>query len=353
MNIVYTILAFVIGFTVMVVVHEWGHYITGRLFHVKIDEFAIGMGPKIYSRRGKNVLFSLRCVPIGGFVKFAGDDEAYGEQTEVNRDDPNLLPNIKVWKRFIIYAAGAVMNIILGFVLLLILYLCIGTLSETPQIGQIIENTPAEQVGLEQNDVIIKIDGIDIIQNDFNKASSQISSILNSGKTVVFTVERNGELVDFEVTPELDETDNKYKVGFYFQRQYVPTTFGKAVSDSVSMAGNMMSLIYTTIGNMLFKGEGLDQVSGPIGVISVISDATKDGFISVISIFAALTLNLAVVNMLPFPALDGGKCLLLIIEGIRRKPLRQEVEGWINFVGFAALMLLMILLTVKDAVNLF
>lgn len=353
MNTVYTILAFLIGFTLMVVVHEWGHYITGRIFNVKIDEFAIGMGPKIYSKKGKKVLFSLRCIPIGGFVKFTGDGESYGEQGEANENDPDILPNIKVWKRFIIYAAGAFMNVVLGFVLLVILYLCIGTLSQTPQIGKLMENSPAERAGLAKNDIIIKIDGTDIIQDNFNSANAQISTILNEGKTVVFTVDRNGENVDVTVTPEYDEEDKRYRVGFYFSRGYVPTTLGRAISDAATMSGKMMSLIYTSIGNMIFKGEGLDQMSGPLGVITVISDATRESFISVVSIFAALSLNLAVVNMLPFPALDGGKCLLLIIEGIRRKPLKKEVEGWINLVGFAALMLLMVLLTVKDAINIF
>ncbi len=353
MNTVYTILAFLIGFTLMVVVHEWGHYITGRIFNVKIDEFAIGMGPKIYSKKGKKVLFSLRCIPIGGFVKFTGDGESYGEQGEANENDPDILPNIKVWKRFIIYAAGAFMNVVLGFVLLVILYLCIGTLSQTPQIGKLMENSPAERAGLAENDIIIKIDGTDIIQDNFNSANAQISAILNEGKTVVFTVNRNGDNVDVTVTPEYDEKDNRYRVGFYFSRGYVPTNLGRAISDATTMSGQMMSLIYTSIGNMIFKGEGLDQMSGPLGVITVISDATRESFISVVSIFAALSLNLAVVNMLPFPALDGGKCLLLVIEGIRRKPIKKEVEGWINLVGFAALMLLMVLLTVKDAINIF
>lgn len=354
MNIIYTILAFLIGFTLMVVVHEWGHYITGRMFKVKIDEFAIGMGPKIYSKKGKknNVLFSLRCVPIGGFVKFTGDGESYGEQGEADESDPNILPNIKVWKRFIIYAAGAVMNVVLGFVLLVLLYLFIGTATNIPTIGDIIDGSPAQRAGLMKNDIILKIDGEDIIQDDYNKAIEQISKLLGENE-VVFTVERNGNIVDITITPEFSEADNGYKVGFYFGYTYTSTSLGRAVTMAVDVSGEMMSLIYTTLGDLFFKGEGVENVSGPLGVVSIISDATRQGILSLISIFAALSLNLAVVNMLPFPALDGGKCLLLIIEGIIRKPIPKAVDGWINFVGFAALMILMVLLTVKDAINIF
>lgn len=353
MNIVYTILAFLIGFTLMVVVHEWGHYITGRIFNVKIDEFAIGMGPKLYSKKGKNVLFSLRCVPIGGFVKFTGDDEAYGEQVASAADDPNILPNIKVWKRFIIYAAGAFMNVVLGFILLVVLYLCIGTLSNTLNIGKIEAGSPAQLAGFAENDIIVGVNGEEVTQTDFAKANAQISAALSKGDEVLISVSRDGELIDISVMPKYDDENSRYRIGVTFVREYVPTTLGTAISDAASMAGDMMSLIYTSIGDMIFKGQGLDQMSGPLGVINVISDATKESFISVVSIFAVLSLNLAVVNMLPFPALDGGKCLLLIVEGIRRKPLKKEFEGWLNLVGFAVLMLLMVVLTVKDAVKLF
>lgn len=353
MNIIYTILAFLIGFTLMVVVHEWGHYITGRMFNVKIDEFAIGMGPKLYSKKGKKVLFSLRCIPIGGFVKFTGDDEAYGEQVEADVNDPDILPNIKVWKRFIIYAAGAFMNVVLGFVLLVLLYLCIGHPSEQLKIGQIEVDFPAASAGFAENDIIVGINGTNLPQNNFEEANSIVSAALKDGNELTFTVNRNGELIDIALTPKYDEDNQKYRMGVTFIREYVSSGLGVAISDAASMSGQMMSLIYTSIGDMIFKGQGLDQMSGPLGVITVINDATKESFISVVSIFAALSLNLAVVNMLPFPALDGGKCLLLIIEGIRRKPLKKELEGWLNLVGFAALMLLMIVLTVKDAVNIF
>ncbi len=353
LTVIYTILAFVIGFTLMVLVHEWGHYITGRMFGVKIDEFAIGMGPKLWSKKGKKSIFSIRAVPIGGFVKFTGDGESYGEQGEAEEDDPNILPNIKVWKKFIIYAAGAFMNIVLGFVLLVMLYLFVGTASNVPQIGDVVAGTPAEQAGLMTDDVIVQINGIDVEQNNFDVANSQISEQIGKDGDVIFTVNRNGELVNITLVPAFDEETQKLIAGFYFKLVYVPCSLGDSIVNAADMSLEMMTLIYEALGNMIFKGEGLDQMSGPVGIVSVISDATKDGIISIVSLFATLTLNLAVVNMLPFPALDGGKCVLLLIEAIRRKPLKMEIEGWLNLAGFVLLIILMIVLSVKDVASLF
>lgn len=355
MTVIYTILAFLIGFTLMVLVHEWGHYITGRIFKVKIDEFAIGMGPKFFSKKGKktSTVFSLRCIPIGGFVKFAGDDEVYGEQTDVkDAEDPHLLPNLAVWKRFIIYAAGAFMNVVLGFVLLISIYLALGVATNTPTIGQVIENSPAYVAGLQQGDVILKVDGNDITHDDYNLAIEQISKYIGEDD-VIFTVKRGNDIVDVSMTPQYDEESEGYKVGFYFGYTYRRTTICESLTMSARTSGEMMSLIFKTLANLIFKGEGFDEVGGPIAIISVISDATREGILQIVSIFASLTLNLAVVNMIPFPALDGGKCLLLLIEGITRKPINKNVEGWLNLVGFAALMLLMLVIGVKDVFSLF
>ncbi len=355
MNAILTILAFLIGFTLMVVVHEWGHYITGRMFGAKIDEFAIGMGPKIYSRRGKktNTVFSIRSIPIGGFVKFTGDEEIYGEQAEVTDvKDPHLLPNLKVWKRFIIYAAGAFMNVVLGFVLIIILLMGIGYATHTPTVGDIIANSPAHEAGLEPGDIILQIDGVDIIQDDYNAAKEQLGTLITE-ESAVFTVKRGEEIKDISVTPEYDEEAKAYKVGFYFGYTYQKAGFGEAVVLSVETAGSFMTLIVKTFGALIFKGEGAENVGGVVEIVKQISASVNVGFMRVLELFASLTLNLAVVNMLPFPALDGGKCVLLLIEGIIRRPINRNVEGWLNLAGFALLMLLMVVITAKDIFSLF
>lgn len=437
MNIIYTIIAFLIGFTLMVLVHEWGHYITGRIFKTKIDEFAIGMGPKIFSKKGKktNTVFSLRCIPIGGFVKFAGDDEVYGEQTDVkDAADPHLLPNLAVWKRFIIYAAGAFMNIVLGFVLLICLYSAMGVVQTSPPIvGGVTENSPAYINGLQRGDVIVSIDGHDIeyfdqikkyIKNDkeltivvkrndenvelkiipeYDKDEGRYligvqsisytpkiegiqenspaqsagfkvgdvilkvdgydvydgvevgSYIVKTGeKEYTFTVSRGDDILDIKVTPIYDSVEETYNIGFAFRYTFRPfESVGEVITLSAQTSGEMMSLIFKTLAKLIFKGEGAEDVGGPIAIITVINKATKEGILQVVSIFASLTLNLAVVNMIPFPALDGGKCLLLLIEGIIRKPINKNVEGWLNLVGFAVLMLLMVAIGVKDVFSLF
>lgn len=355
MNAVYTIIAFLVGFTLMVLVHEWGHYITGRMFKAKIDEFALGMGPKIYQKRSKktNVLFSLRSIPIGGFVKFTGDDEVYGEQAPVTDEkDPYLLPNLAVWKRFIIYAAGAFMNIVLGVMLIIGLYSILGAEATIPQVADVIKDSPGYTAGLQAGDRFVSINGVVIDTEDDDVAVDQVSNLITQGGELNVVVERNGELVELLIVPQLDESTNTYKVGFYFDYKIIRLTVGEILTNSVKSAGYMMSMIYQVLGDVIFKGEGTENIGGPVAIITVISSATRQGIMSVVSVFASLTLNLAVVNMLPFPALDGGKCLLLIIEGITRKPINKKIEGWINLVGFAVLMLLMVLVGAKDIFNL-
>ena len=363
MTTIYTIIVFVLGFGLMVLVHEFGHYITGRIFKADIEEFAIGMGPQIFKKQGKRTLFSIRCVPIGGFVKFKGEDETDKEKIEEVKDNPHYLNNLAVWKRFIIYASGALMNVVLGFVLLLVLALFIGLPyahyeeDAPPVIEQVASSSAAEEAGIQAGDIILAVNGEAIPQNSFTEALDKVSGFIDGETPLVFKLQRGEETVDVTVTPRYSEQDEKYMIGITYGGHvyytYEKLSVGEAFTFTFETGGEMMTLIVTTLRDMIFHGEGLDQVSGPVGIISAVRDAVKEGFYMIISIFAALTFNLAVVNLLPFPALDGGKCVLLIIEGIRRKPLPPEKEGWLNVVGFLLLMGLMVVLTIKDIIALF
>ncbi len=352
MTVLYTILAMVIGYSVIVLIHEWGHYITGRMFGVKTDEFSVGMGPKLLQKKTKNVMLSLRAIPIGGYVKFTGDEEVYGENTKGAENDPHIILNLSVWKKLIIYVAGAVMNFVLGFVLLLTVYFLLGAPTQIPTIGSVIEGTPADRAGLEANDRIVEIDGIAVPQDDYNKALELITEHI-SDKPVEIAVKRSDVIERITIQPEYEEETSSYKIGIYFGYTYGRITLKEAFEEACYATGEMITVLYRTLGNMIFKGEGLENLSGPIGIVNVVSDATRQGILSVVYIFAVISFNLAVINLLPFPALDGGKCFLLIIEAITKKPLPRKVEGYINLVGFAMLILLMLVITFKDVIHLF
>ncbi|MBE5817234.1 MAG: PDZ domain-containing protein [Clostridiales bacterium] len=350
-----TILIMIIGLGVMVAVHELGHFIAGKIFKVKITEFGIGFGPKIFKKKGKETLFTLRAIPMGGFVRFLDADEVKPEEREeLDKNDPRLLENTKIWKRLIIYAAGAFMNIILGLVLIFCIYFFIGVPTNTPVVGTVDKNMPAYEGGLLAGDIFTEVNGEAITHDNYNDAIQQIKNHIN-GEEIKITVLRNGEAVDLFITPKLVENNDgtsSYLLGFTFGYEYERLPFFKSIGLSFSVGGEMLTVIADAFKNLIFKGEGAGEVTGIVGMYGIMSDAAKQGLVSVLSVFSALTLNLAVVNLFPFPALDGGKIILLGVEAIRRKPIPKEKEGWLNLIGFGILILLMILVTIKDIAGL-
>ena len=347
----YIIIAILI-FAILIVTHELGHFVAAKLFHVRVSEFAVGMGPVLLKKQKGETLYALRAFPIGGFCAMEEDDES---------DDPHAFTNQTWWKRFIILAAGALMNFLTGFIILMFIVPNSGSYA-TPTMTGFYEGCPYESAqGLQTGDTFYKIDG----QRVF--VSSDISILLSrsESETRDFVVIRNGEKVEINdfMFVKRDYTDNGEKVTMYGIKYGVKET-GVLANLKYTWNGSMdfVRLVWMGLSDLVSGAVGLKELSGPVGIVSLINDvgvksASTAAAMSTIAYLAAfIAVNLAVMNLLPIPALDGGRLLFLIItavfEWITRKKLNPKYEGYVHATGFALLILLMVVVMFNDVYKL-
>ncbi len=387
MNTILYLLLTLLLLSIMVVIHELGHFLFAKLFRVTVLEFSIGMGPALFTTKKKQkknsieiadefyhgedgseevlntqilksdpefqkTVFSIRALPIGGYVSMAGEDDA--------SDDANAFCNKPVWQRFVITIAGAVMNILLGILCMCLLVgLETGEYSQNGQ-GYLVSNTI---YGFQENsisdkgdsplmagDTVIKVDGVYV-----HTGNELVYEIMNSGfEPIDIVVLRNGKEIKLKDVQFPTEENSGTTFGNYdFIMQLEPANFGTVVKHSFFRSISTVKVITDSLVDLIGGRYGADAVSGPVGMAGAVGEATKTGFTSVLYLFTLITMNLGVFNLLPFPALDGGRLIFLIIEGIRRKPVKKEVEQTINTLGIMLLMALMLFITVKDIFNLF
>ena len=341
------ILMAILFFGVIIGLHELGHFLSAKLFGVKVNEFSLGMGPAIFKKQKGETKYALRLLPIGGYVSMEGEDDA--------SDDERAFCNKKWWKKFIIVVAGAVMNLVLGFVFVIILT-SMDTLIGTTQIHSFYENATSAQYGLEAGDTIKEINGTNIY------SSRDISYALQRDEDGIydFTVVRNGSKVEIpDVHFETKPGENGHNtIVFDFVIVGIEKTplnvLSTAFLDTVSTA----RLVWLTLFDLVTGHYGLNDISGPVGTVSIIAETTSQavatgaGFDTVIYIMALISINIGVFNLLPIPALDGGRLFFIIIEAIRKKPIPAKYEGYIHAAGFALLLLLMVIITFNDIKNL-
>lgn len=349
MQTVLTIVITVLMFGVLIFIHELGHFLTAKWAKVKINEFALGMGPRILKKQEKETLYSLRLFPIGGFVQMDGEDG--------NGTDVNSFNNKPKWKRFIILFAGAFNNLIFGFFMICLVYGVLAGWSAYPTtvIDQFHDDAISNQAGLQENDQLYAINGYRIYTyNDLGYAIAK-----DGINPMEFTVIRDGKKVNIQnVTLPTESTD--YAGEFYTVDFYVdpaPKNVWSTVSYSFNSTISLSRSIYSFFGSLITGTADLNNVSGVVGTTQVVGEtvATERGidFTSLFLMMAMISINLGIVNLLPFPALDGGRILLLAYEAVFRRKLNEKVEMAINSVGFALLMLLMVVITIKDIIKLF
>lgn len=326
-----TIIYAIIIFCLLIFVHEFGHFIAAKACGVKVNEFSIGMGPAFFKRQKGETLYSLRIFPIGGFCAMEGEDEDSDDERAFNRKP--------AWQRAIVLAAGALMNLITAVILMIIIAFWSG--QATTVIDQVLDDSPAYEAGLETGDEIIDINGSEI--NEWNDI---IGIIGESGEeTASITVIRDGKEETLTSSMEYDEEAGRYKIGI---TPVIEHNVIASVGAGIRNTGDMTVMMYDII-KKLFTGEvSTKELSGPVGIVYAVSDTAKAGIIYVVYLAALLSLNLAIMNMLPFPALDGGRLLFLIIRKITGKRVTDEMEGKIHFIGIVLLMLLMVYVTWND-----
>lgn len=341
-NILFYAVIMILVFGVMIFIHEAGHFFTARACGVTVKEFAIGMGPKLFSKESKKskIRYSLRLLPIGGYVSMEGEDES--------SEDKNAFCNKPIWQRMLVVAAGPFMNIVLGVLLTFIVVLAQGPLGSTvvAQFNQDAVSSEKLAVG----DEIVMVDGTFVFSGN-----EVMYEIMNQGyEPIDVVVKRNGERITLEDVSFGTQTEEGVVFGnMDFKVLQENKNFFTVIKQTATRSVSSVKMIYDSIIGMLTGRFGLDTMSGPVGVAETVGTAAKTDFVGFLYIGAVLTMNLGVFNFIPFPALDGGRFLMLCIEGIRKKPLDKKIEGYINFVGLIILFAIMIVVTCKDVFKLF
>lgn len=337
-------------FELIILSHEFGHFICAKKSGVLVHEFALGMGPKIFSFTKGETKYSLRLFPVGGYCKMEGEDE--------ESDNPRAFGNAKVWQRMIIVAAGAINNVLLGLVLMCIL-VAQEPLYASTTIDSFHENSKSATQGLQIGDTIASIDGYTIYTSrDF---SFSLATMKTDSPNI--KVYRNGELIDlgnikFDTTT--DSTGRTY-IALDFYVEPIERNVGSVITQTFQQTYSVVRMIWASLIGLITGQFSMNDISGPIGAASAISEAASmgletsflDGLNNLLFMMMVISVNLGIFNMLPVPALDGGRFFFLLIEAVRRKPISQKYEGLVHTIGFIILILFMILVSLKDIIRLF
>ncbi|CUH96126.1 putative membrane protein [Propionispora sp. 2/2-37] len=337
-----TIIASIFVFGILIFVHELGHFLTAKLVGMRVDEFAIGFGKKIFSFQRGETLYSLRLIPLGGFNKIAGMDPD-------EEQDEHSFSAKPVWARMLVIVAGSVMNFVLPVVLFVIVFLSAGvdTVSDQPVIGNIFADKPAARAGLLTGDRITIVNDTQI--TSWRQFVSFVQA--NSNKPLTIEYERAGTVGKVQVIPEYDSKANRGIIGVMpVVENYRPGVLESgymAVSQTYKIAGSML----VGIAQMI-TGQVEADVAGPIGVAQMAGEVAGMGFIPLLQFAAFLSINLGLLNLLPVPVLDGGHVVALAVEGVRGKALNKDKMQFLQMIGFALLMLLTLVATFKDIARL-
>ena len=417
------IIAFLFVFSVIVIIHEFGHYYFAKKAGILVREFAIGMGPKIFQVRKGETVYTLRLLPIGGYVRMAGHDEDEqeikpGMMITIELDKENIVQKLNfdehliiensvpfqieeadlhrsmtlsgyfvhseekvnltvskqatiiesdgtevvvapierqfnsasLWNRIKTNAAGPMNNFILSIIIFIIVgFMQGGVPSNDPVIGQVSDQSAAHEAGLQTSDKIISIDGVDIHSWD------EMTSIVRSSadKTLSMTIQRNGDTKNVSITPKSVEGQNGSKIGQLGVTRTLDNSILSILGYGFTQTISVIVLVLSALGSIFTKGCNLNQLGGPVAIYSLTSQVAKNGLIDLLSFMGMISANLGVMNLLPIPALDGGKLVLNFIEGIRKKPLDPEKEGYLTIAGAIFLFALMLLVTWNDIMKLF
>lgn len=347
-----TAISFILIFFIIVVSHELGHFIVAKMNGIHVVEFSIGMGPTIIHTTKGDTKYSIKLLPIGGACMFEGED---GLDTENGEASEGAFPKASIWARISTVFAGPLFNFIIAFIIGLILVA--NSVTDLPVVQEVTEGGQAQAAGLQGGDVITKIDNESI----HIYRQIQLISSINKGESLEVTYERDGVSQTATITPAYDEETARYYIGISGPGEYIECTPLQTLQYAFYEVGFGLNTTVKSLG-MLIKGQlTKDDVAGPVGLVKVVGD-TYDATIeyglstvvlNMLNIAMLLSVNLGVLNLLPLPALDGGRLVFFVIELVRGKPIPPEKEGMIHMAGMVALMLLMVFVLFNDITKFF
>jgi len=355
MHILITAIAFIFMLGLIVLVHEFGHFITAKKFGVYVHEFSIGMGPTLWSKQGKETKYSLRAIPIGGYVSMAGEDVNSDIEKDKNIEENRKFYTKKYYQKVIILIAGVAMNFILAIFIYSGLLMSEGSYYEPipATISAIREDSNAEQVGILPGDVVINItkeDGSSSVISDFYDISLFTYDITN--ESLIYTIDRNGEILDFKVTPKYYEEEDDWLIGLQFEtdKEHTVTWYNSLYYGGKYAKDNFQQMIRSF--KLLLQPKGYEMVSGPVGIVSITSQSVEYGLFSYLTLIALINLNIGLVNLLPLPILDGGQIVFITISKLMKKELPERIKSAIMVGSWALILMLMVVITYKDLMNL-
>lgn len=333
MHIVWNILTVVIAFSILVIIHELGHFTLAKLNGVKVEEFAIGMGPKLFGINGKETLYSFRAVPIGGYVKMLGEEEESSDERSFSNKSPV--------QRLSIVAAGPIMN----FILAIVLFAAVSSLSGylIPVVSKVLPQSPAMEAGIQPGDKILEVNDSKI--STWDDFIAQVA--MTKGAPLKITIQRNEEKKFIALTPVKNKETNTYMVGVASTVVEKPSII-QSIQYGIQKTGSTIKQTILSLG-MIFKGKASkDDIGGPVTILRITWAVSKAGLINLVAFSAFISVQLGIFNLLPFPALDGFWIFVSLYQIITRKDVDKDKIGMINTIGFALLLLLMIVITIKD-----
>ena len=326
----------VLLFLVLIVIHEFGHFLAAKLMKVRVNEFAVGFGPRLFSKQIGETKYAVNLIPLGGYCAMEGEDEG--------SDDPRAFCNKKPWRRFVIVVMGALFNLLLGLILVAIMIAPQDRFTSTV-IADFDKNASSAKSGLQVDDKIIEVDGRKIFSTyDLSYAFTNV----DDGK-IDITVKRDGKKVLLkDVTFATEKEKGISYLTVDFKMYGIKKTVWSYAKQTVATAVSYCAVVWRSLIDLIAGKYGISAISGPVGVTAAIGSVAKQSLLNLLPIMALITINLGIFNLLPLPALDGGRLLFILIEMIFRKPVPQKYEAVVHTVGFILLIGLMLLITAKD-----
>ena len=365
------VLAAIVMLGVMVTVHEAGHFFAARLTGIPVKEFSIGMGPKLLSwkRKKHETQFSIRLIPAGGYCMFYGEDDTEGKEA---KEDPRAIGKFAPWRRMVTIFMGPAMNFVLALIVAAALF---GVMGEdngyfvAPKVLSVDAGSPADQAGILPGDSIETVNGQSAVGITEDGTAWNLTVLVNSyqegGEPLTLGVRRGEELLSIQIAPKFSETEKRYLMGVGLNPGYVPVYTAVSLPRAVQLGADYCvraaGAIIEALRNLVTTGAGLEQTSGPVGIVKLIAEETEksaaesalDAFVTYGRLLVLISVNLGLFNLIPIPGLDGSRLVFLLIEAIRRKPVPQKVEAYVHTAGYVLLFGFMIVMTCKDVLNIF